>query len=598
MLALATTPNERRVHAESSEIRVAATKLATAILTPDDTGRRMPLASDLEHARTIDPVMTAGAAIWIHEALPSPPLTVLGGRVFSYKDVTYHPLDAPVLKIRPIDDDQVIPFLLRARITINGVIPEGAALTVSFPAPLIFEPRIRHLRCWIGTEATEISVERRFEGVGQLHLRVPFNSRRNPAARLSDRALSVIVNGELVLGPYRQVSKKRFSDFSDLSLEQPVAALATLVVDRDVETMDEERILRSVAENIGPNSATPYDRVIAATSWVSSHLQYRQSLARRSAIEALEDRSGDCDEHTTLLLALVRAGGVPARRVTGLLYNFEALAGHAWLEVAIPKRDGTLHWFIVDPTLARTSTLEEEKATYVQYKDRILFYAMRPSVEIEGMTGRLETDVLLNWKKPAPNPFGHSLQINEFVDLVASTVDREISAGAERLTKSGNLLRRESASIPGSPYVIVDRPLAENSSNSIQLRLENEERLVLELSARAGSEVDLEAIDSLRTVYDDLNKKFFAAKPAYHNLALVYSRNQHSDRLFAISLQIGRYLVEHQLEPILKNIVKAGLLTEKETAILSAVAEVSNGRNVYLLQELARRIPTSKTTEG
>jgi hypothetical protein len=379
-------------------------------------------------------------------------------------------------------------------------------------------------------------------------------------------------------------------------IDEAAVRLARLEIGRDIDDAGEADRLQEIAATLSAGPSTPYDRIVAVNSWVSRQLRYQESPATRSAIQALEDRSGDCDEHTTLMAALLRSMGIPVRRATGLLYDFERLSAHSWVEVGLTRRDGSLHWFIVDPTLAGTSPSEEEKLRYLQFSDRMLLYPMRPSVSLKGVIGRHTTDILLNWRENTAKPFTDPSQAIAFFDLVISSVDREISSGAERLADGGLQLRRQSASIVGSPYIIVDRPLTGQNSNRIRLQLENEERLVFDLSAGDGSEIDDQAIGKLRKVHGDLNHSFFAGRPAYHNLELVYIRNRHSDRLHTVRLRAGRYLVEHQLDRILRRLSKAGLLTEEETARIAAVAEASGGRNLYLLQELARQLPPS--TEG
>jgi transglutaminase-like putative cysteine protease len=576
------------------DVETAAHRLADEILDTRTTQQSPPFTSDAEHARTIDPVLTKGTAVWIHEELPSPPLTVLGGRVFSYSDVTYDPLDAPVLTIRPIDDDQVVPFLIRVVIAPQSEISENAAVHVSFSPPPIFDPHFGQVEAWVDSKATEVTIKRSLKKA-RLDLRVPLARREGKAAQGLEESISVIVAGELILGAYKPVSVNRFSNnVGDPPLGPPLAGLAALEIGRDIDTTDERERLENLAENLSSSSATAYDRVVAANSWVSDHLQYREGPASRSAIEALEDRSGDCDEHTTLLVALLRAMEIPARRATGLLYNFVALAPHAWAEVGLPKRDGAVHWFIVDPTFSGTSKLEKDKAAYVQFKDRVFLYPMKPSIYFQEMTARRTVDILLNWREPAARNLDSPSEAGRFVDLVISSVDREISAGAQRLADAGLLFRRQSASIVGSPYVIVERPLDGGHSNDMQLRLENEERLVLDLTAGDGSEVDDEVIKSVRAVYRDLSNSFFASKPAYRNLELVYIRDRYSDRLHTVSLRFERYLVEHQLARILKRLSKNGFLTEEETARISAVAKASGGKNLYLLQELARQLPAGE----
>src|SRR5262249_28048025 len=64
---------------------------------------------------------------------------------------------------------------------------------------------------------------------------------------------------------------------------------------------------------------------------------------------ALETRKGDCGPHSTLTVALLRAVGIPARLVGGLLYApmfGGCFAQHAWCEVHMGQ-DG---WVALDPT--------------------------------------------------------------------------------------------------------------------------------------------------------------------------------------------------------------------------------------------------------
>jgi hypothetical protein len=155
------------------------------------------------------------------------------------------------------------------------------------------------------------------------------------------------------------------------------------------------------------------------------------------------------------------------------------------------------------------------------------------------------------------------------------------------------MLRRGSNSIPGSPYFLVDRPVADRSPSRLQLKLENEERLVLELSARAGSalesESDQEFVSRFRKVHEELNMLFFSGEPAHANLELAFSRDRHTDTLQSVSLRFGRFLVENYLDRVLGRLEKHGILSPDEVARVNRVSEVSGGANLYILQELARR---------
>ena len=600
ILATATAPasGQDGAKAETIDVEVAANRLADGILDTKTTKQRLPLTSDAEHARTFDPVLTRGTPMWTHEALPSAPLTVIGGRVFSYHDHVYDPLDAPVLKVRPIDDDQVIPFLIRIVVSPQDQVSAESAITISFPAPPIFSAGVVDVAAWVDSQRRTVSISDSPTD-SRIEIRVPLSEEEIEGQTTLQVPITVILDGVLQLGTYTNVAPGRRVETPGSSIDPATARLSRLEMDRDFDEVGERAQLQEVADTLASKSATTYERVLAVNSWVSTRLRYQESPATRSPVEVLQDRSGDCDDYAALAVALLRAMQIPARRATGLLYDFDTIAAHAWVEVALPLRGGGLRWFIVDPTLAGSTPFEDHKAEYVQFKDRILLYPLRPVISVEGLSGRPTIDILLNWRKTKERSFTGPREADGFIELVIEGVDRAISRGAEALAEGDLLLRRESASIAGSPYVVIDRPVTEKSSSRLQLRLENEERLVLDLEAEKSSalesKADLEAIDRMRAAYTDLNGLFFGGMQANYNLELVFSRDRHSDRLQTVSLRFGRYLIEHYLDRILKRLTKGGLLTVEETAGISAVAEASGGKNLYVLQELARQLPATNS---
>jgi transglutaminase-like putative cysteine protease len=76
--------------------------------------------------------------------------------------------------------------------------------------------------------------------------------------------------------------------------------------------------------------------------------------------EIIDCRGGVCQDFAHLMIALCRAVGIPARYVSGYLYNGPgshlrgAQASHAWCEVHVPGRG----WFGLDPT---NDTLADER---------------------------------------------------------------------------------------------------------------------------------------------------------------------------------------------------------------------------------------------
>jgi transglutaminase-like putative cysteine protease len=85
----------------------------------------------------------------------------------------------------------------------------------------------------------------------------------------------------------------------------------------------------------------------AANAHVYSSLVKRNTAAFSSALETLRAGYGDCGEHAVLLAALLRAAGIPARVVYGLVY-VESRRGycyHAWVMAWAGS------WIWADPAL-------------------------------------------------------------------------------------------------------------------------------------------------------------------------------------------------------------------------------------------------------
>jgi transglutaminase-like putative cysteine protease len=83
------------------------------------------------------------------------------------------------------------------------------------------------------------------------------------------------------------------------------------------------------------------------TRWVYENLKKKITISVPSAVQVLEDRSGDCNEHTVLYVALARALGLPARTAAGLVYLRGQFYYHAWPEVWLGE------WVAVDPTFGQ-----------------------------------------------------------------------------------------------------------------------------------------------------------------------------------------------------------------------------------------------------
>jgi transglutaminase-like putative cysteine protease len=131
------------------------------------------------------------------------------------------------------------------------------------------------------------------------------------------------------------------------------------------------------------NGGREHDPAKAAallTHWVYGHLKKEVTASIPSALQALERRRGDCNEHTTLFVALARAAGLPARTAAGLLYRNGRFYYHAWPEVYLGD------WVAVDPTL--------DQVPADAARLRLTIGGLAQQVELVRLIGRLKLEVL------------------------------------------------------------------------------------------------------------------------------------------------------------------------------------------------------------
>ncbi len=119
--------------------------------------------------------------------------------------------------------------------------------------------------------------------------------------------------------------------------------------------------IAALAENLSNPNQTICAQVRAFYDYIGDHLVYSYNGQDWGAQAALGKMGADCTEYSSLLIALSRASGIPARYVEGLLYQVEndsvtARQEHAWVEIFFP---GT-GWIPVDPTLGRSSLTRDQ----------------------------------------------------------------------------------------------------------------------------------------------------------------------------------------------------------------------------------------------
>ncbi|MFH1184536.1 MAG: transglutaminase domain-containing protein [Chloroflexota bacterium] len=115
-----------------------------------------------------------------------------------------------------------------------------------------------------------------------------------------------------------------------------------------------------LSQSLVARNATACQKVRAFYDYVGNELTYTSNEQSWGAQAALGPMGADCTEYTSLLMALSRAQGIPARYFEGLRYlesgsEAEARIEHAWPDAYMPG----VGWVAVDPTLGRSSLNRE-----------------------------------------------------------------------------------------------------------------------------------------------------------------------------------------------------------------------------------------------
>ena len=137
----------------------------------------------------------------------------------------------------------------------------------------------------------------------------------------------------------------------------------------------------ALAEELSADKANACEKVRAFYDYVGDNLIYTYNGADWGAQAALGEMGADCTEYASLMMALTRAAGIPARYLEGLNYiNDETTAlarqEHAWLEVYLPGAG----WTAMDPTLGRTGLTRDSYFARATPNHIIVTRGRNPSV--------------------------------------------------------------------------------------------------------------------------------------------------------------------------------------------------------------------------
>ncbi|MFZ5830598.1 MAG: transglutaminase-like domain-containing protein [Planctomycetota bacterium] len=94
--------------------------------------------------------------------------------------------------------------------------------------------------------------------------------------------------------------------------------------------------IRTLAKQIPADKEAAWEKVEAIYDWVREEVEYKNGPIK-GALAALRDGNGDCEELTSLFIAICRAAGIPARTVW--------VPEHCYPEFYLIDDKGEGHWF-------------------------------------------------------------------------------------------------------------------------------------------------------------------------------------------------------------------------------------------------------------
>ncbi|MDB9822470.1 lasso peptide biosynthesis protein [Deltaproteobacteria bacterium] len=223
---------------------------------------------------------------------------------------------------------------------------------------------------------------------------VPVDRELPDPARLSSLKLEIKgIDDSSITESILNDGRQRYSDgIMEIRVEQkPLKATYSIPYDQADDSLkpfleaefnieSDMKEIREKALDIVGKEKDPVSASGKLLSWVYNNLDKKPVVSVPSALEVLETRVGDCNEHATLLTALLRASGIPARLSIGLVYNRNKFFYHAWTEAYVGE------WISMDATLNQMPA----DVSHVRFMSGNL----DKQVEIMGLIGKLKFEVI------------------------------------------------------------------------------------------------------------------------------------------------------------------------------------------------------------
>lgn len=150
------------------------------------------------------------------------------------------------------------------------------------------------------------------------------------------------------------ITREKMEPSSGINKKLPVYVAAFLKPSALIQSNDPQ--IKAQLEKIVKPEDSPELKAQKIIAWVYKNVEKKPALSVPNALEVLKNKTGDCNEHTALAVALLRAAGIPAQPEAGLVYLRGRFYYHAWCALYLDKwitADAVFNQFPADVTHIR-----------------------------------------------------------------------------------------------------------------------------------------------------------------------------------------------------------------------------------------------------
>ena len=198
-------------------------------------------------------------------------------------------------------------------------------ITATVPVPIDWpEQKLSELPVTKSKSVSQVRFKNPGPGVRQMIIKI----NRLAAGESAKIIFNVKIEKKLIVAP-SDTSKLKF-------VEKPSSKIRKYLSPSPFIESRHAKIKKIAEEMEFEKDATPWEQVETIYKWVRANVKYKFDTQIHSCIDALKSGQGDCEELSSLFIAICRAKGIPARAVW--------IPEHTYPEFYLVDEKGNGHW--------------------------------------------------------------------------------------------------------------------------------------------------------------------------------------------------------------------------------------------------------------